>query len=68
MDFFHPERELCLLFKQKNEGIGVSINYSITNSSVNICIFHEEGNQNAEQGRKNLNRLWKNFNLAFIGY
>ena len=68
MDGFARERELCLLFKRKNEASGVCIDYSISNKSVYIFVFHKPGNWDIEQGRNDLNRLWKNFNLAFIGY
>ena len=68
MDCFARERELCLLFKRRNEAPGVCIDYFISNKNANVIIFHREVNWNIKQGEKDLNRLWKNFNLAFIGY
>ena len=68
MGCFARERELCLWFKRKNEAPGVCIDYSISNKSVDIIVFHKPGNWDIEQGRNDLNRLSKNFNLAFIGY
>ena len=67
-DCFARERELCLLFKRKNEAPGVCIDYSISNKSVDITVFHKEVNWDIEWGEKILNHLWKNFILAFIGY
>ena len=43
MDGFARERELCLLFKRKNEASGVCIDYSISNKSVYIFVFHKPG-------------------------
>ena len=68
MDCFERERELSILFKRRNEAPDIRIDYSISNKSVDIIVFHKPGNWDIEQGRKYLNRLWKNYNLAFIGH
>ena len=67
-DLFARERELCLLFA-KNRKEKVSIDYSISNKSVDIIIrYNSNADWDIEDGRKDLNRLWRNFNLSFIGY
>ena len=67
-DLFALERELCLLFV-KNRKEEVSIDYSISNKSVDIIVrYISKADWNIEDGRKDLNRLWRNFNLSFIGY
>ena len=68
-DFFARERELCLLFIKNNKKDNISFDYSISNKSVDIIVrSSSETGWNVEEGRRNLNRLWKNFDLAFIGY
>ena len=68
-DFFARERELCLLFIKNNENGNVSFDFSISNKSVDIIVRYKlKDFWDVEKGRENLNRLWKNFNLAFIGY
>ena len=47
-DCFAREWELCLLFKRKNEAPGACIDYSISNKSVDIIVFHKEGNWDIE--------------------
>ena len=68
-DLFARERELCMLFIKNNKNDNISIDYSISNKSVDIIVRSKSKNDwDIEEGRKNLNRFWKNFNLAFIGY
>ena len=43
MDGSARERELCLLFKRRNGASGVCIDYSISNKSVYIFVFHKPG-------------------------
>ena len=68
-DLFARERELCLLFIKNNKKNDISFDYSISNKSVDIIVLSDsEKGWDVEEGRRNLNRLWKNFYLAFIGY
>ena len=67
-DLFHRERELCLLFEERNESEHVSIRYPIDNSAVTIFVAHGNNYRDVEKERKTLNRLGKNFKLDFIGY
>ena len=68
-DLFDRERELCLLFIKNNESEGLPFDYSISNKSVDIVVHYNNQNDwDIERGRENIDRLWRNFNLAFIGY
>ena len=68
-DIFGRERELCLLFIKNNKSHGLSFDFSISNSSVELIVrYSKEDQWDQEKGRRNIDRLWKNFNLAFIGY
>ena len=68
-DVFARERELCNLFIQKRKREKVSIDYSISNKSLDIIVrYNFEKDWDIENARVDLNRLWRNFNFAFIGY
>ena len=68
-DLFDRERELCLLFIKNNESEGLPFDYSISNKSVDIVVrYNNQNDWDIERGRENIDRLWRNFNLAFIGY
>ena len=68
-DIFGRERELCLLFIKNNKSDGLSFDFTISNSSVNLIVRYSKLDEwDIEKGRINIDRLWKNFNLAFIGY
>ena len=68
-ELFDRERELCMLFIKNNEREGLSFDYSISNTSVDLIIrYNNQGDWDVEKGRQNINRLWRNFNLAYIGY
>ena len=67
-DLFARERELCLL-SIKNRKEDVSIDYSISNKSVDIIVrYKSKSGWDVEDGRKDFNWLWRNFNLSFTGY
>ena len=66
---FDRERELCCLFARNRKNEKVSIDYVISNKSVEIYVTYEDkADWDIESGKIDLNRLWKNFNLPFIGY
>ena len=68
-DLFDRERELCMLFTKNNESEGLSFDYSISNTSVDLIVrYTKQGEWDIEKGRENINRLRRNFNLGFIGY
>ena len=68
-DIFGRERELCLLFIKNNKSHGLSFDFTISNSSVDLIVrYSKPGEWDQEKGRRNIDRLWKIFNLAFIGY
>ena len=68
-DIFERERELCLLFIKNNNSENLSFDFLISNSSVDLIVrYNNQTDWNIEKGRSNINRLWRNFNLAFIGY
>ena len=68
-DIFGRERELCLLFIKNNKSDGLSFDFTISNSSVDLIVRYSKLDEwDIEKGRINIDRLWKNFNLAFIGY
>ena len=68
-DIFVRERELCLLFIKDNKSDGLSFDFVISNSSVDLIVKYSNPNQwDTEKGRREIDKLWKNFNLAFIGY
>ena len=69
MDVFQRERELCDLFIRHWKTDSVSINYFLSNKSVDIIVrYNSEENWNVNFDRNDLDRLWRNFNLAFIDY
>ena len=58
-----------MLFIKNNESEGLSFDYSITNKLVDIVVrYNNQNDWDIEKGRENVDRLWRNFNLAFIGY
>ena len=68
-DVFACERKLCNVFIEKRKKENVSINYSISNKLVDIIVcYNFEQDWDVEDARNDLKRLWRNFNLAFIGY
>ena len=68
-DIFGRERELCLLFIKNNKSDGLSFDFTISNSSVDLIVRYSKLDKwDIEKGRINIDRLRKNFNLAFIGY
>ena len=68
-DIFERERELCMLFIKNNKSENLSFDFSISNSSVELIVrYNNQTDWNSEKGREDINRLWRNFNLAFIGY
>ena len=68
-DIFERERELCMLFIKHNKSESLSFDFSISNSSVDLIVrYNNQTDWNIEKGRQDINRLWRNFNLAFIGY
>ena len=69
MAFFERERELCELFIKNMKKKDIKFTYDISTNAVSICVCYKDryGWSNSE-GKKYLNKLWKNFNLAFIGY
>ena len=68
-DFFGHERELCMLFIKNNKAYGLNFDFTISNSSVELIVrYSKQGQWDKERGRKDNERLWKNFNLAYIGY
>ena len=43
-DLFDPERELCMLFIKNNEREGLSFDYSISNTSVDLIVrYNNQG-------------------------
>ena len=68
-DLFTRERELCTLLMKNRRNECVSIDYSISNKSVDVLVYYKnKANWNIKSGESGLNRLWRNFNLAYIGY
>ena len=68
-DIFERETELCMLFIKNNKSESLSFDFSISNSSVDLIVrYNNQTDWNSEEGREDINRLWRNFNLAFIGY
>ena len=68
-ELFRRERELCLLFMKNRENHKVSIEYSISNKSVDVLVFYKDrADWDDENGRQDINQCWRSFNLAFIGY
>ena len=68
-DVFACERKLCNVFIEKRKKENVSINYSISNKLVDIIVcYNFEQDWDVEDARNDLKRLWRNLNLAFIGY
>ena len=68
-DIFGRELELCLLFIKNNKSDGLSFDFVISNSSVDLIVRYSTLDEwDIEKGRRNIDRLWENFNLAFIGY
>ena len=47
----------------------VSIESFISNKLVDVLVFYKhKADWDIENGRQDINRLWRNFNLVFIGY
>ena len=68
-DIFARERELYLFLIKNNKSDGLSFDFVISNSSVDLIVKYSNPNQwDTEKGRREIDKLWKNFNLAFIGY
>ena len=68
-DLFSRERELCMLFIKNRKKDRLPFDFSISNKSVDIIVrCRAQSDWNVEEGRKDLNRLWRNFNLSVIGY
>ena len=68
-DLFKRERDLCILFMKNRQNDKISIEYFISNKSVDVLIFHKhKADWNVENGKQDIDRLWRNFNLAFVGY
>ena len=69
MDLFARERELSEVFITNRKYDNLRFEYNISNRGVEILVCYKyKGDWNVKNGRNDLNRLWKNFNLAFIGY
>ena len=68
-DIFSREREFCLHFIKNNKTDGVSFDFNISNSSVDLIVKYSNlHNWDSEKGRYDIDNLWKAYNLAFIGY
>ena len=68
-DLFSRERELCELFIKNRRSDNVTIDYKISTKYVDILVFYSDKEDwNIKNGENDTNRLWKNLNLAFIGY
>ena len=66
---FFNEREDFVIFLYDTGKQTVSINYFLSNKSVDIIVcYNFEENWDVEAARDDLNRLWRKFNPAFIGY
>ena len=69
MDVFSRERELCELFIRNRRDENIKFTYDISNKAVEICVHYKKKKHwRPSNGESDLNRLWRNFNLAFIGY
>ena len=69
MDLFARERELCELFIRNRRDENTKFTYDISNRAVEICVYYNKRKHwSSSNGENDLNRLWRNFNLAFIGY
>ena len=68
-DLFERERELCILLMKNRRNENISIDYSISNKSVDLLVYYKDkADWDIENGREDINRLCRNFNLAYIGY
>ena len=68
-DLFKTERDLCILFMKNRQNDKVSIESFISNKLVDVLVFYKhKADWDIENGRQDINRLWRNFNLVFIGY
>ena len=68
-NLFDRERELCMLFIKNNESDGLFFDYSISSASVDLVVrYNDKNDWDIEKGRENIDQLWRNFNLTFIGY
>ena len=69
MAFFERERELCELFIKNSKRNHAKFTYNISAKAVSICVCYEKkADWSNSDGERYLNRLWRNFNLAFIGF
>ena len=69
LDLFARERELCEVSIRNRKYDNRRFEYNISNRAVEILVFYKNKKDwNVKNGRNDVDRLWKNFNLAFIGY
>ena len=67
--FFARERELCETIIRNRKDDELKFSYDISNKYASVFVHYKNRKDwNVENGKHDLNRLWKNFNLAFIGY
>ena len=51
-DLFDRERELCMLFIKNNESDGLSFDYSISSTSVDLVVrYNNQNDWDIEKGR-----------------
>ena len=66
-DLFKRVRDFCILFMKNRQNGKISIEYFISNKSVDVLIFYKhKADWNVENGKHDI--LWRDFNLAFIDY
>ena len=54
-DLFDRERELCMLFIKNNESDGLSFDYSISSTSVDLVVrYNNQNDWDIEKGRLSL--------------
>ena len=69
MAFFDRETLLCEIFIKKMKRKNVKLTYEVNTFCVSIFVcYKSNGDWNVLASKKYLNKLWKDFNLAFIGY
>ena len=69
MDFFAREKELCELFSRNRMDENTKFTYDVSNKEAEVCVHYKKRKHwSPSNGESDLNRLWWNFNLAFIGY
>ena len=68
-DLFKRVKDLCILFMKNRQNDKVSNEYFISNKLFDVLVFYKhKADCDVENGRQDINRLWRNFNLALIGY